>query len=274
MDRFTLSEMREFASMVEDEPINTTIHKHHCKNGRGNDRLYITKNETGVVAFCHHCGKKGGVSQYLPNLARKRNTKAATARISKKLPSGITSPREWPVEALKWPLSAKLTFAEIEEEGFLWCPSIGRVVLPIMNNGYQGYIARLVEGDGPKYLASVSDKSKFVFHKLVNPDSQTCVIVEDVLSAIRLARSGYNAIALLGTSLTDEVLNTLLYNKYNKFIIWMDNDNPQVKMNQIKVRNTLSPYGDVSIIKTSTDPKTHSKSQIDKLIGDIVCQYV
>lgn len=261
--RFSKSEMEEFRSMVDGKPTGTTVHIHHCKQGAGNDRLYITLKENCVVAYCHHCNMRGSILLYLPTLSKyKKNT--INKSVPKKLPVGVADPRLWPVQALAWPSKAKLSFTSIQDNGFLWCPSIGRVVYPVINDGYQGYIARLVEGEGPKYLASVVDKSKFVVHKPVN-DSKTCIIVEDLLSCIKVAESGNNCIALLGTSLSDQVKSVLLSN-YDKYIIWLDNDNPQVKLNQAKLKRELELYGKVGIIKTTNDPKTYSSTEINKLL--------
>ena len=48
----------EFVDLAPTEP--GTVHKHHCKQGRNNDRMYITREEDGtILAYCHHCGRGG-----------------------------------------------------------------------------------------------------------------------------------------------------------------------------------------------------------------------
>ena len=39
--------------------VGEQIHRHHCRQGKGNDKLYIKRNENGIVAYCFHCGKSG-----------------------------------------------------------------------------------------------------------------------------------------------------------------------------------------------------------------------
>lgn len=40
--------------------VGVEVHIHHCKTGRGNDRLYIKRDYDGtVVGYCHHCGARG-----------------------------------------------------------------------------------------------------------------------------------------------------------------------------------------------------------------------
>jgi hypothetical protein len=48
-------------SLLPSEPmlLDETIHVHHCKQGRNNDRFYITRKQDGYVYYCHHCGASG-----------------------------------------------------------------------------------------------------------------------------------------------------------------------------------------------------------------------
>lgn len=39
--------------------IDEQIHKHHCKSGRGNDKLYIKRTRDAILAYCFHCGCRG-----------------------------------------------------------------------------------------------------------------------------------------------------------------------------------------------------------------------
>lgn len=51
----------EFVDLAPTEP--GTVHKHHCKQGRNNDRMYITRKEDDtILAYCHHCGGSGRYS--------------------------------------------------------------------------------------------------------------------------------------------------------------------------------------------------------------------
>ena len=48
----------DYVDMAPESP--GTVNIFHCKQGPGNDRLYITRKEDGnIVAYCHHCGSRG-----------------------------------------------------------------------------------------------------------------------------------------------------------------------------------------------------------------------
>lgn len=265
--RFSYSEMKNILSALPREPEeNETIHVHHCKKGLNNDRLYITNMGERIVFYCHHCGSKGSLTN---NLSR---WKRASRPSVKALPKEYTMPKDgvaevgkWPVEARMWLVQGKIKSEVAEKAGMTYSPYLNRVCIPIVFDGeYLGYVARRIGDEGPKYLARSKDKERFIFTKNVNTVGRV-VLVEDILSCIRLSSLGYNCLALQGVNITPTVLNYLT-SLYNHYTVWLDNDNPQVKLSQAKAKSNLEMYGLTDIIKTEVDPKNLSDKQIKELL--------
>ena len=100
--RFSTYEMKQMIESLDHELVeNETAHIHHCKDGHGNDRCYITNVGERILFYCHHCGKKGGLTNNLAAYKRVTRT-AAPVSNSIWLPSDCQAdPLLWPVEALK-----------------------------------------------------------------------------------------------------------------------------------------------------------------------------
>ena len=252
-NKFSYKEMEEFASLVSAGETTNTF---HCKTGHGNDRCYVTHKGDVVLAYCHHCGAKG--SYKVGRAAYKQHKAKAPKPVyhnSHLMPQDINEiPAKWPIEAIKWVIDGGLSLQEAQQQGFVWSEKLGRVLIPMYLDGYEGWLGRRINGDGPKYLLKVVDKESFVYHIKTN-ESRVVVLVEDVLSALHVAKAGYNVIALLGTALQDRHKKLLLDEKYIEFYVWLDNDKRQVKLNQARIRRDLLLYGEAHLVKTDDDPK-------------------
>ena len=264
--KFSYKELLDLKELAGELGENETTNVHHCKHGRNNDRCYVTNTGEAYLFYCHHCHKAGKLRNKLATY------KKHTAPPKDKLPKSFLMPstlekdvRLWPIEARMWPQKASLTADMIKEVGMGWDERTGRVCLPVSFEGqYRGYVARRIRGDGPKYLARRNDVNKFIYAKHAI-DNGHVVLVEDILSCIKLYFCGINAVALQGTSIDDSLLNYITEN-YSEFDVWLDNDNPQVKMNQVKVARRLELFGECRIIKTDKDPKEYSREEIEECL--------
>lgn len=134
------------------------------------------------------------------------------------------------------------------------------------------------------YVRSMSPTNKWIKHKNPyndtggscialysdSPDIDTCVICEDLISAMKVSMTGKAAGAALGgTSISQEEawkLTTL----YDKFIVWLDNDSAAVKDLAYKIYNTIFSYTNNEskcfIVLDKKDPKHYSLEDIKKEI--------
>lgn len=261
------TEIKAHVDDSQEWAIGETKHFFHCREGRNNNRFYITQVESGVyVGYCHHCGCKG---VYREQFARvKSKLKGGTPRRvhrSYNLPKTITTDMsEWSPRAKVWLWKAMITDEEIEDRGFCYDTQSGRVLLPIYFGGeYQGYLSRRVEeNDEAKYLAMSKDREKFVLYS--NKNTPDCTVVEDALSFIRISRHT-SCVCLFGTSMSDGVLN-LIRENHNHYNIWLDNDNRQVKIKQLNLKTKLELFGTVRMIKTDKDPKLHTDRELKEVL--------
>ena len=272
--RLTPSEFMEYAP---DES-GAQVHVNHegCPEGLDRKkRLYIKRlPDASVLAYCHHCGLSGYYKDRVTNIHRvmKRPLEESQSAKNLLLPKDvINDATQWPIDARGWLLKYGITDKEIKDYGIVHSPSLDRLLFPIyMDGNYVGWQGRSFakDGDVPKYLTTVdadnpSGNCGVYKHGL---DSSTAVLVEDIISAIKVSRTA-DAIALLGSHPTPEVINWIA-NRYKNIYIWLDNDKPEVIKQQNKLSSLLKVLvsGRVEIILTKKDPKDHSDNEIKGLI--------
>ncbi len=250
-----------------------TIQVHHCKSGSGNNRLFITRCEDGftILAFCHHCGKRG-----------KEDTKAsATIEDMTFIPATRTGgvfelPKDliktlgdWPVQADMWIKKAKVTSQEAVNHKITYSPSFRRVIIPSYTfkklSSYQS--RRVFSGEGPKYATYKNfDGLPFRAFSGASGGKKKMVICEDALSTIRCGRF-YPSIALLGTHLSDVVLAYFVEIGVQDFLIFMDDDNIDVKMRQQVLHKRLQTFGQVKVHHSEgVDPKEHNDDALKRIL--------
>lgn len=142
-----------------------------------------------------------------------------------------------------------------------WHETIRRVLIPIYGEDGQldGVLGRAVYGERPKYRMLSGAANTFFRAPWV--DSDTCVVVEDVLSAIAVNRAGVNAVAVLGTAITPEHAAHIT-ERVARVVGWFDPDTAGDKAWQ-RLRGKMGLYPvTLRRVQTSADPKTLHRQQI------------
>jgi DNA primase len=275
MNKAAYAEMLGYKDVYDKLSPGESTHIHHCVEGPQNDRLYIKRSEDGnVILFhCKHCSFSGGVRQsnssYSKVKEKMRHSGALSSRNVKKptLPfDSVGRITEWPSRAKVWVYRGQLSDKEIEDYGFVYSPYYDRVFYPVYNNNVISCTIgrKLKDDDTPKYLIYKDKDFNNLWYSNPTSSNKVC-IVEDVLSAIRCSRFVAGA-ALLGTNFTDGAIKYLT-DRHNEFIIYLDDDKPQVKMKQLQLQRMLELFGDVKLItKTGKDPKELNDKQLEELL--------
>jgi DNA primase len=127
----------------------------------------------------------------------------------------------------------------------------------VLINTPQYHQGRNFSGYGPKYISK--GKKPLIFYGL----SDTLVCVEDVISAIKIAKSNKNVcvIPLLGSIIPLELTETIL-KRFNKVFIWLDRDKAIEAVKQ--ARNLKQKGIDSDVIITPKDPKEYSTGEINE----------
>jgi len=261
----------EYLPFAPDE-YGKQIHINHLDCEAGTDtkkRLYIRRLDDGsVLAYCHHCCKSGRFSETtfrsLGSL-KKTTGHSSSGGTTIHLPlDNETNIGEWPSKARAWVYRYGITDEEIKQYGIGYSPRARRVILPAWEDGeLLGYQARKIfqEDPLPKYI-TYHNKKNYVWKDLTSTNN-ILVICEDVLSAIKLHRF-YASMALLSTYLHKSNYHFVF--GYEKVLIYLDNNNPEVKLKALSLKKELEMYLPlVKIISIERDPKELSNSELENI---------
>ena len=266
--KLTYKEMQDALEATGTPAIHESLTTFHCKQGNGNDRLYVTNVGDALLFYCHHCGCGGAIKNKRATYKRYVQGDSIVAPTpTAYLPPDITDVRsKWPTSGYVWLLEAGIDEKGMTALQVRYSPSLNRMIIPLFANGkYNGWIGRKCgDGPGPKYLTKLIDKKYNTQILRANP-GKSLVLVEDILSAYRVFNLGYNTVALLGVGMTEPSFIDIT-SKYNDFVIWLDNDKPEVKKAQVKLATRLGMFGNAKIVKTDCDPKEHSDTEIREIL--------
>ena len=242
--------------------MGTCIDHEPCPKCRkdGNDRTgnNLARYADGG-AYCFNCGYfilPNGISALSKEVQKDPDT------IS--LPGGVS--QVLPQRALDWLYKYSLTDHDIKLNNILWSEYHQRIIFPIIiSNNLKGWIGRSVE---PDVVPKVFTRGALheVTYIIGNLSSHTIVLVEDIISAIRVAGTfEYSVLPLFGSHVSTRRM-LILRRYYDNIVIWLDKDKEKeaVKFAQkarefgIKARTVITDY----------DPKTYSDSEIQSFLTE------
>lgn len=232
----------------------------------------VTRTKTGFFLWCFRCHAHrhltrdgislSGIRRYLKARENSHGTEEQTLLHNVvSLPSDFTV--DIPLAGKLWLTKGGVTDEEIKKYRFGYSPSLDRVILPVWGEEgllyWQGRALTQQEGV-PKYL-NVTSKRRCVYF-VVNVNSDTTVLVEDILSALAVAKAGANSLALLGSSINIGVHEFI---KTNKVRVWLD---PDKRKECIRYAKMLSAYGLQAspVVLTQKDPKEYSTEEIKSIL--------
>lgn len=259
------------------------VHVHHCKQGQHNDRLYIRRTEDDtILAYCHHCGKRGSARTSFVETGYSRDEiSSRLANCSADGKSNHSSGYEGFKEYWECCRASDKDVEQIASESFILKSRLkrerieeldvrvrdNRIWFPVPSDE-EGELAAIVgRGESPKWLVRRNQNKKVG----VWGTGKSLVIVEDIISAIRVSDCGYSAMPLLSSTLQSKYLTD--FSKYDNIYIWLDNDNHQVLSSRLKIKHKLDLLYNNVIIIPATQPKDLSNSEIKKEIDDASYRY-
>lgn len=233
-------------------------------------RLYLKETPKGIAWFCHNCGKggfkpKGNLTpkellSYIKGLSVIPKQSASQREV--KLPYDFT--QSIPKEGLQWLFKYGIFNDDINKFNIGYSPKYNRVILPIFDNEeliyYQARTLGDISKDNPKYI-NVRTNAKDVFFKNFSyPKNNDVVVVEDILSAIKVGKVT-NSISLLGSYIPQSFSNVC--REFEQIYLWLDRD----KLKQsIKYANQLRLFTKVKVIVSDKDPKEYNEQEIKGFI--------
>ena len=229
----------------------------------------VWKSTTGIGFKCYRCDEHDYEAFGVRSVADVIEARDAVNRIdirTTRIPDGSTrlDDAEVPAEAHVWVLKAGMTPTEASTVyGFRWHAPTRRVFIPV---NPKAVLARAVfPGERPKYklFGELATTAYTVQGK------DPLVIVEDVLSAIKVGKAGYKAAAILGTSVSPTILAPLAM-RQRDIVIWLDPDKAGMA-GRGHIKKALSLYpAKVRYARTTDarDPKYISREDIKSVIEE------
>ena len=229
----------------------------------------VWKTASGISFKCYRCDDTGyepfGVRSLGDVLEARSAFDGIPLRVTQ-IPSGSTrlDDADVPAEAHVWVLKAGMTPTEASTVyGFRWHEGTRRVFIPV---NPKAMLARAVYKD---------DRPKYKLFGELNTTAYTVqgkdplVIVEDVLSAIKVGKAGYKAAAILGTTVNPAILAPLAM-RQRDIVIWLDPDKAGIA-GRGGIRKALALYpAKVRYARTTDarDPKYISREDIKSVIEE------
>lgn len=263
----------DWYAAIKDHPVGTRLRMAHdgCSTS---EALIVTKQDSGVSAYCFRCKWNGFVGAPPESLAQKLERKSREKLASKVMKESKALPlpkceniAEWPLKARIWCYKAGLNNEDIRDAGIYFHPSTGRVVIPVFDGDTLVYWqARGFDPEAPKYLnPSVVDRTALVANWY---GSERClVLTEDWLSGYRVHRAtGFQVYGLLGTTLTNKIAAQIVYNRV-PVAVWLDPDSAGQTAARKIVAKLSALNHPVRNIVSERDPKLYSDNEIREVLG-------
>lgn len=186
---------------------------------------------------------------------------------AKDVPRGIKLPHdaqnELPVKCLIWLNKYEITRQDILNHGIMYSESKDFLIFP-----YYGDDKQLVAWQGRDFKEN--PKTKWYsqgpledVYKLCGDRSNKCVIVEDIVSAIKVGRT-CQAMPIFGTNCKSRRLAALKLLGVTELFVWLD---PDASIKAFTICQEAPTYGMKSrYISTSKDPKEVLSSDIENIL--------
>lgn len=204
-------------------------------------------------SYCYRCGYHTGRKSLTVPI------KQSTTTIV--LPSDITT--ELPFEARAWLGQYQLARLDLLKNHVMWSEKWSRIIFPYFNeNELLAWQGRYIGNDKTKAKWFSQGKIHEIIHP-INVTSREAILVEDIVSAIKLNRFT-GTIPIFGSTInTRQILR--LKTIVDTLTIWLD---PDMRSKSVKLAENCNILGiKTNVIFSDKDPKEHSLQEIQKIIN-------
>lgn len=266
-----------------------TLRVNHDNCAAGNDtrrRLYLTRKASDpdlVLAHCFNCGESGALKDGGHLFTDPYYTYDSLPKEKPdELPVGMIPVMDWRA-AFLWFAKYGITPDEMHALEFGFDQDSGRIILPVWEQigrdeegnvlptkqlGYQS--RRLYNNSNePKYLTcKFFDKPLGTTIRNISTDVfPYVVIVEDLLSAVKVSRFVRVAYPLYGSHIRSE--EVLELSKMGPVLVWLDNDNAQITKQAHRIAKLCNAFGgNARVLGNYTDPKNYANTQIETILNE------
>lgn len=239
------------------------------------NKLNVRRTGQGWVYNCYRakCGEAGFVGTdalaYSVNEIRERQRPVKAHKTYDKIDTlDYLTDEDYEFFERTWGIlvsTSEIFVTEDDEYAFRIRGSDGRFkAWHIRQPRWKGVVCHRKGAPGPKGMTYKGDAEDNKLAYTGDFLSDTLVIVEDYLSALKVGSCGVQAIALLGASMTAEAAVEIRERRYAKTFIWLDPDATAASYTM------LSKYGlafsDPRVVTSSEDPKDMTHEHIRRLL--------
>ena len=249
---------------IEDEQ-QIAVNHDDCPAGVDTkSRLYIKRDRSKYLFYCHHCGNRG-VWAKSTSIARASEINADVCGVSKGVANHIVTSLEyskhgvfdidgWDRGARDWWFKYGFTRSDAIESKVQYNERDGRLWLRAGTSLWQG------RGFGTKCkyytIGNITANTIQSWHY----DCTTLILVEDILSAYKIKKFGGAAMALLGTKFQAHHFQYI--EPYKRIMIMLDNDNAG-KSAAVEIYKALSSTNkEVETVFENEQPKEMSEIKL------------
>ena len=167
-----------------------------------------------------------------------------------------------------WTWLKKYGILESEVNDCFWSDSKQWLIFPIYSKlARKDYNKDILIAWQARNFDPIRYKPKYITHgqigdiiHLYGKESDTVVLVEDILSAIKVGRSQHQSMPMFGSNISLKTL-TRLAKRFKKLGIWLDMDKAKESLKS-KLRASQLGFDQVFTIITPKDPKEYSDEEI------------
>jgi hypothetical protein len=259
--------------VAKNLPCGGKVKVHCCGNSPS---MLISHSEKGYSAHCFRCPESEN-HEFVPHGTRsiadiQRHKQELLEHKNKPpyLPSDYTL--DIPAK-FAWFLKYGISLDVARSFGFGYSEFFHRIVIPIKNSGNLEavHLRAINPDDKPKFLNLGRPKDSVLFWAIHSYADERLVIVEDVISAIKISLAGFNAVALNGSHMTDH--QALVLSSDAVRYMWLDNDEAGIKgARKACEQMFMQATAEIRMIHSEKDPKYYNRDEIVKYIeGAKVC---
>lgn len=222
--------------------VNQSIRIAECTEcqGQGNQNgVQITRVADGWTWWCYRCERGGkvwdiGMSPVdsLKRLEYMRQQMHKKSQKNVSLPDDFTT--DIPSAFLHWLWGYELDGDDVIEHNLGYSPSFHRLIVPVYISGIYGdkaakgrmwgWTGRNIGKEtktNPKWHTVKEFGTKYIYFAVADPSTKVLVLVEDVISAMKIVKMGLNAVAVLTTWVPNELYIGL---RPYDIRVWLDPD--------------------------------------------------
>lgn len=177
---------------------------------------------------------------------------------------------EYGSEAVSWAGKYGLNPLTLIRNGVYWSEYRKQLIFPWWNkdstpNKLLAYQARNFRVGAPKYLTKGKlDEVLPIYHRAPDKKTKKLCLVEDAISAIKIANMTCDSMPCLTSTLSKEK-QSRLSEMYDEIIVWLDGN---MYKSALEIADSLAFLGtETQVINTIPDPKAHSYQEIYTILG-------